>query len=847
MLFPSEKSSVAIAKLACVKHQSTEVIMLISEKNSIDGIKRHITKLRDRQGFCDLLSYLMQWDENTILHKDFSLSKHFCYQPPDLSAANDQQCDYYASVWKHALHFLGNGWMVETQIISQPYQPPPKTIHYPEIVSSILNDERRQQYANTEYYNTLYRLSITWKPPSHMLQKLERFTFSMKNETKPKHFSLVFDEFKKRCTEFINYLKKAVCSIVPLENAQLTSFLANCISGEVALLNKADVGHFLDCYLSTYDFIAGFEPKIGNKEIAVLTLDELPTHSYPCLLETLNHLPLAYRWSSRFITLDRSTAHNYLKRYEKSWSSKAIGLAGVVRESLGLPSQLDQYAQGNVENLIHAQTDNMAGDIAHGFYNSVIVLMHENKALLNEKSQEVTSVIQQLNFKVRRERVNACEAYLGSFPGHGDYNLRKMLVDTNYVSHAFLISGFYQGEWQAPSNMPGYEKKSPLLVATMYHSRPFALNIHVSDVGHCAILGPTGSGKSTLIAMLMLGHRQYQGSRIIMFDKDYSNQTVIQALEGQYYDLTEQTCQFSPLARVKANDNASIDEAVSWLTECCYLQNVEVTPTKKQLLQQAVQRLAYEEDCYKNLNHLSIQEPTIRAALAAFNSGMVQFLLNGTKINTINNDVVGFNMGDLISNNTQSNASAIAILKAIFNELMIQFSDQRPTLLILEEAWLYLKHPLFLNQLTDWFKTLRKANVAVIFISQDLHDIVESSAASTIQTACMTRIYCPNKAACESHIAAQYKNFGLNELQIEQIAKAMPKRDYYYQSALGYAMFQLDLGVVAQSLLCMNNKTEKKRFEEIHKHGDPQWILQWLHSQKLYDWENKVKQNYFGG
>ncbi|MFN6986834.1 MAG: heme ABC exporter ATP-binding protein CcmA [Rhizobium oryzihabitans] len=46
---------------------------------------------------------------------------------------------------------------------------------------------------------------------------------------------------------------------------------------------------------------------------------------------------------------------------------------------------------------------------------------------------------------------------------------------------------------------PFYPPNSPPLMQVASGSTPFRLNLHVDDVGHTLIFGPTGSGKSTLL------------------------------------------------------------------------------------------------------------------------------------------------------------------------------------------------------------------------------------------------------------------------------------------------------------------------------------------------------------
>ena len=70
-------------------------------------------------------------------------------------------------------------------------------------------------------------------------------------------------------------------------------------------------------------------------------------------------------------------------------------------------------------------------------------------------------------------------------------------------------------------------------------------------------------------------------------------------------------------------------------------------------------------------------------------------------------------------------------------------------------------------------------------------------AAVAIIESCASRIFLPNPQATEPQIRTIYEGFGLNSRQIEIVATAQPKRDYYYQSRLGNRVFDLGLGSVA--------------------------------------------------
>jgi type IV secretory pathway VirB4 component len=66
---------------------------------------------------------------------------------------------------------------------------------------------------------------------------------------------------------------------------------------------------------------------------------------------------------------------------------------------------------------------------------------------------------------------------------------------------------------------------------------PFRLNLHVRDLGHTFMFGPTGAGKSTHLGIIAAQLRRYAGMSIYAFDKGMSMYPLAAAinarLEGQ--------------------------------------------------------------------------------------------------------------------------------------------------------------------------------------------------------------------------------------------------------------------------------------------------------------------------
>jgi type IV secretion system protein VirB4 len=94
----------------------------------------------------------------------------------------------------------------------------------------------------------------------------------------------------------------------------------------------------------------------------------------------------------------------------------------------------------------------------------------------------------------------------------------------------------------------------------------------------------------------------------------------------------------------------------------------------------------------------------------------------------------------------------------------------------------------------------------------------------------------PNPQATEPQIRVIYEGFGLNRRQIDIVAEAVPKRDYYYQSRLGNRLFDLDLGPVTLAFAGASTPQDQRDIDRVLLDtGAPGFAGTWLRHRGL-DW-----------
>ncbi|RVD32422.1 conjugal transfer protein TrbE, partial [Mesorhizobium sp. M4B.F.Ca.ET.019.03.1.1] len=271
--------------------------------------------------------------------------------------------------------------------------------------------------------------------------------------------------------------------------------------------------------------------------------------------------------------------------------------------------------------------------------------------------------------------------------------------------------------------------------------------------------------------------------------------------------------------------------AADWLVDILRREGVPVTPEVREYLWSALSSLASAPVQERTLTGLSVllQSSPLKQALRPYCIGGPYGRLLDAEYERLGEaSVQAFETEGLIGT-----GAAPAVLAYLFHRIE-QRMDGRPTLLIIDEGWLALDDGSFADQLREWLKTLRKKNASVIFATQSLSDIDGSRIAPAIVESCPTRLFLPNERAIEPQITHIYRRFGLNDRQIEIVARATPKRDYYCQSRRGNRLFELGLGPIGLALCAASSKSDQAAIDRIITGTDQKHFLEaWLTDRSL--------------
>lgn len=772
----------------------------------------------------DKISDLINWaalvDESVVLNKDGSLQITLQYRGPDLDSSTESELVSTSARLNNVLRRLGKGWAIYAEAQRRESRSYPKS-HFPDPVTKLIDEERKESFKQTSHFESFYYLTFIYMPPSETENKVAAFFLEKKDK-----FQINYEDILKSFKAEVDRALKLISTTFPetklLENEELLTYLHSTVSEKSHKINVPEIPMYLDAYICDSPLVPGFEPRLGKSSLGVIGIKGFPGKSQPGLLDRLNRLSIEYRWVTRFIFMDKTDAESEIGKYKKKWFAKRKGIVTLLKETLtGSQSVMEDTDAINKAMDADEALQELAEDsVSYGYFTACIVLINSDPKILANQVREVEKTINSHGFSTKHEDVNAVDAWLGTIPGNCRNNVRRPLLNTLNLSHLMPLSAVWAGS-KTDEHLGG----SPLLYARTNGSTQFRYSIHVGDVGHTMVIGPTGSGKSVLLNMIEAQFRRYKDSQVYIFDKGGSARTLTYAVGGSYFDLgaDENSLNFQPLSNI---DLASeLRWAHEWILDILTQEKVVPTPSIKEKVWTALTSLSSAPKDERTILGLSliIQDVELRQALLPYTvQGPHGHLLDNTFDNLNYGSWQCFEMEVLM----ETPGIVLPVLSFLFHRLEKRFTGV-PTLLVLDEAWLFLDNKAFAAKIREWLKVLRKSNVSVFFATQSLSDVDASSIASTIKEACLTKIYLPNSSALNEDIHAFYRRFGLNDTQIRILAESIPKRNYYYTSPNGNRLFELALDEIAllycggttkeNQALVKRIKSETKNVAEFNK------------------------------
>lgn len=768
--------------------------------------------------------YAFMMDGGVCMLKNGALMMTFQVEYPDLESSSAANIASVASLFNRTVMSLAanEGWALFFDVRRV------KTRDYPagnfDNLAAWLVDQRRAENFRKfgEHYTSRYYISFVYQLPGEFEKKTAAFFFKdgkkvrgNRKETERRSLPGV----QKECENFLDECHKAMGSMAnklwihPLSSAELFSYIKSCISLEEENLVYPDgVFFFLDNYVCDKDVELSMPLKIGEYYAPVLAVMDFPNQTYPAIFDGLNKTMEEYRWTTRFIPLSKEISLKEAKKYQdRYFSARKSGLT--LLTEMAFNTEIDNPNDGAM--VLESEARSISADVTMGayilgYYTSNLMCWDKSLARAKEKSRQLQKVVRSCGFGVKEETFNNFSAWQGMMPGNVYANVRRPFISSQNLSNVIPLSSAWQGNAENDFLAESCGSSVPLCVCSTSYGTPFFLNLNVRDVGHTFVFGPTGAGKSTLLSLLMAQAKKYEGANIICIDKQLSSRGWMVAAGGTYVEPGKDAVAFQPLSELKDSSECTPEEFQESLLWCQQFvegllaqQGIESTPAMSKAVTEALRLVAVKptKDLTTLQQYIAYQDPvtgenTVRLGLEPYcQGGQFGSIFDADKTTLGLTKLMTIEMGTLMRLSEKAVAPALMYIFRYLEKLWnVPAGTKQPvTFLFLDEAWLYLQHPIFARFIQEWLRTLRKKKVFCIFATQEVSAASKSALKETIDQQCLTKIYLADESATNPALARSYAEFGLTDSEITALSNARMKHDYYFKNPNGCRMFSLDL------------------------------------------------------
>ena len=569
---------------------------------------------------------------------------------------------------------------------------------------------------------------------------------------------------------------------------------------------------------------------------ATLGIKEYPAETSPGLLNALLIAPFPFVLTQSFTFLSKATAQGLLQRQSHRLANAgdfALSQAQALREALDALTS-NEFVLGDHHLSLQVLSDavDLASDSsvsAEGALRGLQVSVAGARTLLAE-----AGII------TAREDLALEAAHWAQLPGQFALRPRKGPITSRNFAALSALHGYGGGR------AAGHHWGDAVAQLVTPARSVFHFNLHVQDIGHTFVCGPTGSGKTAFIAFLVAQLTRLGATQIIV-DKDRGLEILVRTLGGSYLPLKSgRPTGLNPLSLPPTAQN--LEFLKSWLARLTWRADRALSVAEEVDLEQALRATLELEPALRRLSRviefLDASLPDgVHARLAPWceitdgerawlfdSTGGVAFSRETASSGTLDVLAPLLERGGLVGVDVTeflNHAETREPLTLYLFHLIRQALDGRRMVCWIDEFWRVLADPGFQRFATDGPKTWRKLNGVMALATQSPSDVLSSPLSRTIVEQTATQVFFPNVRAQWSDYG---EGFGLSRREFALIRdELLPgSRRFLVRQAGMSAVCELNLSGMEDALAVLSGRaTDVARVERLRAEvGEA--VEQWL-------------------